>query len=147
MWFGRRKVRIGDGIDDTGGTLKLAVEPDIHLGGIERIETDLDALAGQMGRRFVEAFPQQECGIAPDQTSETVEEQAAQVSGGRQLTNLLDIPLPAQERRGLQSTVAGTVIGILQPSREARVQILDRYDVLQIQACQKLFPYGAEEAF
>src|SRR5207249_393707 len=70
-------------------------------GWIERIEADLHFLTGQMGGSFIEALLKQECGIAPDQTVQAIEEQATDIGRGRQLTDPLNIALPTLKRRGI----------------------------------------------
>ena len=77
---------------------------------IERIEADLDALAGQMRRGFEEAIVQQEGGVAADQAVDAMKEEAAQVGGGGKLTDPIDVALPAQQGRGLERAVLAAVV-------------------------------------
>jgi hypothetical protein len=72
----------------------------LHFGGVERIETRLDGFADEMGRSLVILVVQQEGAIATDQAMETIEEEAAEIGGRQELTDLFDIALPAQQRSG-----------------------------------------------
>ena len=94
--FGGRQLRVDDGVDKARRALGFSLEIDLHFGGIEGIETDLDGFAGQMRRGFVEAVVQQEGAIAAHQTVQAIEEEAAQIGGRRELADVLDIALPAQ---------------------------------------------------
>jgi hypothetical protein len=71
---------------------------------VERIDVDLDAVAGQVRRGFEEAFLQQEGGIAAHEAGNTIEEDAPQIGGRGQLADLFNVALPAQQwsvvRRG-----------------------------------------------
>ena len=44
-----RQLAVDDRIDGSRGALRLPLEPDLDLGGFERIEAHLDGLAGQVG--------------------------------------------------------------------------------------------------
>src|SRR5205823_5555971 len=134
---------------DLRGALEDAARENIGLRWIERIEADFHFLTGQMGGSFIEALLKQECGIAPDQTVQAIEEQATDIGRGRQLTDPLNIALPTLKRRGIggQAAVGGTVIGGLNPGIQTRVEILHAGDLFQIQAGQKLVADAAEEAF
>ena len=50
-----------------------------------------------------------------------MEEETAQIGGRRELADLLDIALPAQERRGPESAMFGTVIDAFDPDPETVV--------------------------
>jgi hypothetical protein len=50
-----------------------------------------------------------------------MEEETAQIGSRRELADLFDIALPAQERSGPQSAVFGTVIDAFDPDPEAVV--------------------------
>ncbi len=99
---------------------------DLHVSLVERIETNFDALTSQMRRSFKELAVQQERGVAAHQAVHAMKEQAAQVGGGRQLPDLFDIPLPAQQRRGLERAVLMTMIDGIEPMPKALVQLLQR---------------------
>ena len=64
---------------------------------------------------------QQEGRIAAHHAIQAMEEQTAQIGGGRQLADLLDIALPTGERSGPESAVFGTVIGAFDPDPETVV--------------------------
>ena len=64
---------------------------------------------------------QQEGAIAAHQTIQAMEEEAAQIGGRRELADLLDVALPAQERRGSQGAVLGAVIDVIDPGPQAVV--------------------------
>ena len=59
---------------------------------------------------------QQESRIAAHQSIEAMQEQAAQISCRRKLADMFDITLPAQERRGPESAVFGTMVDVVDPS-------------------------------
>ena len=118
---------------------RFALEIDLHDGGVERIEARFDGFAGQMGRRFVETALQQEGAIAAHHAIQAMEEEAAEVGGWRQLADVLDIALPAQQRRGSQRAVLGAVIDV-EPGPQALVQLFQRERLFAIQVVQKLFP-------
>ena len=102
-----------------------------------------------MGRSFIETVLEQKRGIAADHAIQAVEEQTADIGGGWQLANALDIALPALKRSGVGSpaAVGGAVIGGLNPGVQTTVEILHARHMLQIQTRQKLFPDAAEETF
>jgi hypothetical protein len=52
-----------------------------------------------------------------------MEEEAAQIGGRRKLANVLDIALPAQQRRGPQGAVLGAVIAVVDPGPQALIEI------------------------
>lgn len=99
--FRRDPESVGDGIGEAGRAGKHAAKVDVGLGRVHGIEADLDFVADQMGGGFIEAFLQQERAIASDDAVEAEEEQAPDIGGGRQLTDLFDIALPAGKRRGV----------------------------------------------
>jgi len=74
-----------------------------------------------MRRSFVEAVVQQEGAIAAHQAVQAIEEEAAQIGGRRELADVLDIALPAQQRSGAQGAVLGAVIGVFDPGPETVV--------------------------
>ena len=74
-----------------------------------------------MRRGFVEAVVQQEGAIAAHQTVQAIEEEAAQIGGRRELADVLDIALPAQQRSGAQGTVVGAMVGVFNPGPETVV--------------------------
>ena len=49
-----RQLSIDDGVDRSSRSLKLSFKVDLHLDGVEGIEADFDAFAGQMRRSFIE---------------------------------------------------------------------------------------------
>ena len=124
--FGGRQLAVDDGIDEARRALRFSLEIDLDLGGVERIEAHFDGFAGQMRRRFVEAVLQQEGAIAAHQAIQAMEEEAAQIGGRRQLTDVLDIALPAQQRGGPQGAVLGAVIGVFDPGPQTVVQLFQR---------------------
>src|SRR5262245_54304359 len=75
-----------------------------------------------------------------------MEEETTEVSGGRQLADVLDIALPTQQRRGPQGTVLGAVIDI-GPGPQSLVQLIERERWLAIRVVQELFSTRAEKAF
>src|SRR5450759_4550387 len=99
-------------VNQTRRALRFSVAVDFHVRQVERIEAHLDAFAGQLRRRFKEAVAQQEGGVAAYQAVNAMKEQAAHIGGGRQLADLFDVTLPAQERRGLERTVLAAVIAV-----------------------------------
>ena len=100
---------------------EFSLEIDLDLSGVERIEAHLDGFAGQMRRGLVETVVQQESAIAAHQAIQAMEEEAAQIGGRRELADLLDIALPAQQRSGSQSAVFGAVIDVFDPGPETVV--------------------------
>jgi hypothetical protein len=74
-----------------------------------------------MWRRLIETVVQQEGRIAAYQAIEAMKEETAQIGRRRDLADLFDIALPAQERSGPESAVFGTVIGAFDPDPEAVV--------------------------
>jgi hypothetical protein len=101
--------------------LRFSLEIDLHFGGIEGIETDFDGFAGQVRWSFVEAVVQQEGAIAAHQAVQAIEEEAAQIGGRRELADMLDIALPAQQRGGAQGAVLGAMVGVFDPGPETVV--------------------------
>lgn len=53
---------------------------DLDVRQIERVEADLNALAGQLRRGFEVVIVQQEGGVAPHQAVDAMKEEAAQVA-------------------------------------------------------------------
>jgi hypothetical protein len=78
-------LAIEDRIQQSCPTLRLAFPIDFQLGEIGRIEANLDALAGQMGRGLKETMAQHESGIAAHQAIHAMKERAAQIGGRREL--------------------------------------------------------------
>ncbi len=130
----RRQLSIDDGVDRSSRGLKLSFKVDLHFDGIEWIETDFNAFAGQMRRSFIETAKDEERGIASDESIDAIEEQAAQVGGWRQLTDVFDVPLPALEWRGFQSSVFFAVIDRFEPRLKARIEFIKRSDLARIDA-------------
>ena len=91
-----------------------------------------------MRRRFVETAMQLEGAIAAHHPIQAVEEETAEVGGRRQLTDVLDIALPAQQGRGAQAAVLGAVVDV-EPGPQAFVQLLQRQRLFAIQVVQELF--------
>src|SRR5437867_12687244 len=54
--LGRRQPGIDDGIDESGGAVRLALKINLDAGGVERSETHFDGLTGQMRRRFAKTI-------------------------------------------------------------------------------------------
>src|SRR5208283_4282231 len=127
-------------------SLELSLEIDLDLGRVEGIETDFDGLAGQMGRSFVETLVQQEGAIAAHQSVHPMKEQAAQIGGGRELPDVFNVALPAQQRGGLQSAVLGAVIDVVDPGPQKLVQRFQRQGEFGIEVGQELFAQRAEVA-
>ena len=75
-----------------------------------------------------------------------MKEQAAHVGGRRQLPDLFDVALPAQQRRGGERAMFAAVIDGVEPVPEPLVQLLERQQRLGIERGEKLFAYRAEEA-
>ena len=144
--FGGRQLGVDDGIDGSRCALRLSLEIDLDLGGVEGIETHLDGFAGQMRRGFVEAVVQQEGAIAAHQAIQAIEEEAAQIGGRRELADLLDIALPAQQRSGSQRAVLGAVIGVFDPGPQAVVQLFERERLFGVEVGEELLAHGAEVA-
>ena len=119
---------------------------DLDVFQIERVEADLDALAGQMGRGFEEVVVQQEGGIAADQAVDAMKEDAAQVGGGRKLADVVDVALPAQQGRGLERAVLAAMVDGIEPVPEALVQLLQGEQSGRIERGQELLADGTEEA-
>ncbi len=143
--FHGRQLCIHNRIDQTRRTLTLTFVIDLQLIAFQRIEAHFDAFARQLRWRFKEPVVQQEGGIAPHQAIQTMEEQAAQIGGGRQLPDVLDIALPAQQRRGVQGAVFGAVINI-DPLPQALVQLLQSEQRFPVKIGEKLFPHRTEVA-
>jgi hypothetical protein len=144
-WLGRGQLAIDDRIHQARRAFGFTLEIDLHHGGVERVETRFDGLAGQVRGRFVEAILQQEGTVAAHHTIQAMEEEAAEVCGRRQLADVFDIALPAQQRRGSQRAVFGAVVDV-EPRPQALVQLLQRERLLAVQVVQELFPARAEEA-
>src|ERR1019366_2251283 len=138
---------INDRVHQARRALRFAVAVDFHGRQVQRIEAHLDAFAGQLRRRFKEAIAQPEGGVAADQPVDAMKEQTAHVRGGRKLPDLLDVTLPAQERRGLPRAVLAAVIDGVEPGPEPLVQLLDGQPRLGIERGKKLLAHGTEEAF
>src|SRR5260370_25606410 len=101
-----------------------------------------------MGGRFIETFVEQEGGIAADDEVQAIEKQTADIGGGGQLTDALDVALPALQRRDVvQTAVERAVIGGFNPGIQTRVPILHSCDMLQNQPGQKLFADTSEKPF
>ena len=81
-------------------------------------------LPARLRRRFKETVAQQEGGVAAHQTVDTMKEQTTHVGGGRQLADLCDVALPAQQRRGLERAVFAAVIDGIEPVPETLVQLV-----------------------
>ena len=130
--FGGRQLGIDDRIDESRDALQLTLEIDLHGGGIERIEARFDGFADQVQGRFVVATVQQERTVAAHHAIHTVKEEAAEVSGRRELANVLDVALPAQQRRGPQGAVLGAVIDV-EPRPQTLVQLFQGERLFAIQ--------------
>jgi hypothetical protein len=76
-----------------------------------------------------------------------MEEQAAQIGGGRELTDVFNVALPARQRRRAESAVFGAVIDAFDPDLEPVVQLIERERAFGIQIGDELLPDGAEAAF
>ena len=55
------------------------------------------------------------------QAVQAIEEEAAQIGGRRELADVLDIALPAQQRGGVQGAVLGAMVGVFDPDPETVV--------------------------
>src|SRR5690242_9723139 len=99
-----------------------------------------------MRRRLVEAVVQLERAIAAHDAIQSVEEEAAEVGGRRQLANVLDVALPTEQGRGPQAAVLGAVVEV-EPGPQALVQLFQRQRLFAVQVVQELFAYRPEEAF
>jgi hypothetical protein len=118
---------------------------DLDIGQVERIEADFDALPGQMGRRFKEVAVEQEGGVAAHQTVDAMQEQSAQVGGGRQLPDRFNVALPAQQRRGLQCAVLAAMVHGIEPMPKPRIQLIQREQCFGIERSQERLAHRAEE--
>ena len=144
--FGRRQLGVDDGIDEARHALRFSLEIDLHLGGVERIETHFDGFAGQMRRGFVEAVLQQESAIAAHQAIQAMEEETAEIGGRRELADVLDIALPAQQRSGSQSAVLGAVIGVSIQAHRRSFSSSSESVCLRSRLVRNCSRHGAEEA-
>ena len=77
-----------------------------------------------MSRGLIELTVETKGRIAANQPQEPMEKQAADVGGGRDLSDLLDIALPAQQRCPAQRTMLRAVVVPIDPAPEAAVQFL-----------------------
>src|ERR1019366_6820966 len=134
-------------VNQTRRALRFTVAVDFHMRQIERIEAHFDAFAGQLWRRFKEAVAQQERGVAAHQAVDAMKEQAAHVGGGRQLPDLFDVALPAQQRSRVQRAVLMAMIDGVEPVPEPLVQRFQREQRLGIERGEKLLAHGTEETF
>jgi len=105
--FDGRQLTVDHRIDRPCRGFQFSLKPDLDLRGVERVETHLDGVAGQMRRSLVEELVQQEGRVAAYQAVEAMEEETAQIGKRRRLADLLDVALPAQER----SRVFGNEVG------------------------------------
>jgi hypothetical protein len=99
----------------------LSLKPDLDLRGVERIEAHFDAVTGQMRRSLVETVVQQEGGIPAHHAIQAMEEETAQIGGGRELADLFDITLPTRERSASESAMFGAMIDAFDPDPQAIV--------------------------
>ena len=99
-----------------------------------------------MRRSFIQTFVQQEGRIAAHHAVEAMEEQPAQIGGGRQLTDVFNVALPARQRRGAESAVFGAVIDAFDPDLEPVVQLIERERAFGIEIGDELLPDRAEAA-
>ncbi len=74
----------------------------------------------------VEPIAQQKRRIAAHEPVEAMEEEAAQIGGRRKLAHVLDVALPAQERRHSEGTVFGAVIEAVAPVPETIIEFPSR---------------------
>jgi len=138
--LGRRQLGIDDGIDESGGALRPALKVDLHARRIERIEAHFDGLAGEIRGRFVKTILQQEGRIAAHHAIQAMEEEATEIRGRRELTNVFDIALPTQQGRGAQGAVFGEMIGGVDPGPQTLIEVIEGERLLPIQIGQELFP-------
>ena len=110
--LGRWQLGVHHRIDPTRYALRLALKINLYTGRIERVEAGFDGLPGQMRRGFVEAAVQLERAVTPHETIEAMEEETAEVRGRRQLADVLDIALPAEQGRGSDAAVLGAVVAV-----------------------------------
>ena len=97
------------------------MKPDLDLCVIERVEANLDGVTGQRRGSFVETVVQQESRVTAHDAIEAMEEEAAQIGSRRELADVFDIALPAQQRSGPESAVFGAVIDAFDPGPETVV--------------------------
>jgi len=133
------------GINRSRHGLRFPLEVDLHLGEIERVETHFDGLAGKLRRNLVELSAQHEGGITAHESIQAIEEQTSQIGRRRELTNMFNVSLPAQQGSGSQAAVFGTVIDLLNPNPQALVQLFERNGSLRIQIGKKLFPQRSKK--
>jgi hypothetical protein len=131
-------LTVDDRIDGPCDGFVFTLEPDLNRSLIQGIEAHFDGASGQMRRRFVEAVAQQEGGIFAHQTIEAMEEETAQIGGGRELPDVLDIALPARQGCGSEGAVLGAVIDGFNPRPETIVQFLKKKGMFGIQVGQEL---------
>ncbi len=81
--------------------MQFSLEMKLNFGGVERIETHFDGFAAELRRGFVILVVQQKSAIAAHPAMEAIEEEATEIGGGRELPDLFDIALPAQQRSGI----------------------------------------------
>jgi hypothetical protein len=145
-WLCRGQLAVDDRIDQVRRSFELSLKPDLDLRGVERIEANLDRVAGQMRRSFIETVVQRESRIAPYEAIEAMEEEAAQIRGGRKLAHLFDVALPAHEWCGSESAVFGAVIGAFDPGPEPFVQLVQRKQGFGIEVGKELLAQCPETA-
>ena len=74
--FAGRQLCVEHGIDRSRHGLHLLPNIDLHLGGIEGIETYFNGFPGKLRRSFVEHAAQQEGGVPAHESIQAIEEQA-----------------------------------------------------------------------
>lgn len=73
-----------------------------------------------------------------------MEEETAQIGCGRELADLIDIALPAQQRCGSEGAVLGAVIGVFDPGPEPFIQFVERKQAFGIKVGDELLADGAK---
>ena len=74
-----------------------------------------------MRRSLVEKLVQQEGGIPAHQAIQAMEEETAQIGGGRELADLFAITLPTCERSASERTMFGAMINAFDPDPQTIV--------------------------
>src|SRR6266478_1531831 len=119
--FHGRQLAVDHRVDGPRRGFQFYLKPDLNLRDVERLEAHFDGVTGQMRRSLVETVMQQEGGIPAHHTIQAMEEETAQIGGGRELADLLDIALPTRERGASERAMFGAMINAFDPDPQAIV--------------------------